>query len=151
MSRIKKRKFPDLPERNHPDYNRLYREKNKEVLAQRAKVYYKKRIEANPNLLKELYDPVKTAKYREQNKAILSERQWAKRGIIGFTYELYLSELKKQNNKCKMCNKTLTKPQVDHCHKTGKYRGILCIPCNNGLGKYELYKQQYENYLKETT
>ncbi len=26
---------------------------------------------------------------------------------------------------------------IDHCHSTGKIRGLLCNPCNNLLGAYE--------------
>ena len=39
-------------------------------------------------------------------------------------------------------------PQVDHDHKTGEYRGLLCVPCNNGLGVYELHKERFEKYLE---
>lgn len=149
MSRIKKRKYPDLPERSHPDYDRLYKEKNKEILAKKARQRYLAKVAANPNLHKEKYDPVASAEYRKANKQILAERQWSKRGIIDFTYEKYRIELQKQDNKCKICKRELTNPQVDHCHQTGQYRGILCIPCNNGLGIYELNRNNYEKYLND--
>ena len=29
------------------------------------------------------------------------------------------------------------KPHIDHCHKTGKTRGILCAPCNLALGLWD--------------
>lgn len=38
---------------------------------------------------------------------------------------------------CELCNKSFSevKKCLDHCHKTGKYRGALCMQCNAALGK----------------
>src|SRR5258708_5296198 len=35
---------------------------------------------------------------------------------------------------CPLCGRPLTKPNTDHCHKTGLVRGILCSHCNRALG-----------------
>ena len=37
--------------------------------------------------------------------------------------------------KCNICSKPEDTLCVDHCHKTGKIRGLLCFDCNTGLGK----------------
>lgn len=41
---------------------------------------------------------------------------------------------------------------IDHCHGSGKVRGLLCNNCNNGLGRFkddEELLQLAINYLKE--
>jgi hypothetical protein len=43
-----------------------------------------------------------------------------------------------QDNKCAICTTEFPdkyKVQIDHCHTTGKVRGLLCIECNWMLGK----------------
>jgi hypothetical protein len=62
----------------------------------------------------------------------------------GLTKEEFDKLILEQNNKCKICHREfeahLSDRQVrhiDHCHKTGKVRGILCNPCNRGLGCFK--------------
>ncbi len=49
--------------------------------------------------------------------------------------------LQLQNNCCAICNKpaqeTLKNLYVDHNHKNGKIRGLLCQNCNSGLGHFK--------------
>ena len=38
--------------------------------------------------------------------------------------------------RCEICKKPFERtPHIDHDHKTGKARGLLCISCNQALGK----------------
>jgi len=48
-----------------------------------------------------------------------------------------------QRGECKICSIKLNKTRyvgdmavVDHCHTTGKIRGILCNSCNRGIGYF---------------
>jgi DNA-directed RNA polymerase subunit RPC12/RpoP len=146
----RQKKYTDLPDRNHPDYMKLYVAKRKDELKEQQKVYRSKRLEDNPNHYKEHYKKYEqtSRQWRTINKPTIAENQWKSRGIVDMSYEKFLCELDKQDYKCMVCNKELTNPQVDHDHNTGKYRGILCVPCNNGLGVYEKKKDLFENYLK---
>ena len=45
--------------------------------------------------------------------------------------------LRVQNNNCGLCKRKLIQPCLDHCHITGKPRGLLCNKCNLTLGVVE--------------
>ena len=58
----------------------------------------------------------------------------------GITLEEYNARLLKQDNKCAICggiNRSGKRLAVDHCHVTGRVRGLLCSNCNNGLGLFQ--------------
>lgn len=65
------------------------------------------------------------------------EAGWRAQGIIHFTYEDYEKLRSKQNSCCAICRIELTSrlEAVDHDHRTGKVRGLLCRPCNANLHK----------------
>ena len=59
---------------------------------------------------------------------------------FGLTIEDYDQMLLKQGEVCKICEKQCSSGKrlaVDHCHTTGKVRGLLCSRCNQGLGHFQ--------------
>lgn len=84
-------------------------------------------------------------KYREQRKAYSKEyrasgrrRELENLQRYSLTSEEFQSLWEKQNGLCAICETSLElkrgKYAVDHDHLTNKVRGILCAPCNFGLG-----------------
>jgi len=63
----------------------------------------------------------------------------------GMTKQEYDEMLEVQEGSCLLCNKKSYKTSsgkvrslsVDHCHETGKVRGLLCQNCNVGLGNFK--------------
>lgn len=68
---------------------------------------------------------------KEQAKALFKHR-----------YGIYPEDKEKmliaQNRRCKICNIEVEgrTAHLDHCHKTGKVRGVLCNKCNHGIGLF---------------
>lgn len=58
----------------------------------------------------------------------------------GISLKQYNYMLRRQGNKCAICGKhqknEIRNFAVDHCHRTGIVRGILCNYCNSRLLKY---------------
>jgi hypothetical protein len=55
----------------------------------------------------------------------------------GLSKEDFYLLKKEQDGKCKICGREMKKYNIDHCHKTGKIRGILCTSCNMGIGMFK--------------
>lgn len=56
----------------------------------------------------------------------------------GWTVDAYIKANEDQAGKCFICGEIplQTRLFADHCHMSGKPRGLLCIKCNMGLGAF---------------
>lgn len=78
---------------------------------------------------------------RGERHRLAARKSWLKTAY-GLTYEEYLEMFRQQRGACKICNVAVQEHgkdrartgHVDHCHTTGKVRGILCKACNTALG-----------------
>lgn len=110
------------------------------------------------------------AAWRKNNPKRLREYQVKKRlKEFGLTEETYNSLFDKQNGACAICERPLSNgftaarvddppksssiARVDHCHVSGKVRGLLCINCNTGIGHLkdsEVLLLSAVRYLRES-
>ena len=97
------------------------------------------------------YQKAYYAKNKERLAAANRERYANQRDVYyermiynnyGITLDDYNRMFEEQNGVCKICHETCDHPQrrksgtlsIDHCHTTGKVRGLLCNQCNSLLG-----------------
>jgi len=71
---------------------------------------------------------------------------------MALKYKLSIEEYKFLQLKinCDICGIEVLNKQIDHCHDTGKVRGILCRSCNVGLGHFKdspIYLKKAIDYL----
>lgn len=80
------------------------------------------------------------AKYYAENKEWLTKAMRRRNKITryGITPEQWVAMLDSQGGVCAACGTDVPHTakgwHTDHCHETGKVRGILCANCNSALG-----------------
>lgn len=117
-------------------YWKRYYKKVKHILSKRAKEY---RIRNHELVLQRMRD--KHPIHRRMQKL------WHCYKVDIYTVEL---AVKMSGYRCDLCRRKFSKagPQLDHCHQTGKIRGILCVKCNTGLGKIGDKVSDFERAIK---
>jgi hypothetical protein len=83
------------------------------------------------------------------------ERSWNfYEKLYGISKQDYYNILEKQNNKCCICGSGDSNTRmtsflfIDHCHESGKVRGLLCNSCNTGLGCFKDSIENLKNAIK---
>ena len=81
----------------------------------------------------------KNYKSKNPEKVSQKDKRVRLKSMFNMTLEEYNDILESQNGRCKICLKEPVNISlcVDHCHKTGKVRGLLCSNCNTGLGLFK--------------
>jgi hypothetical protein len=134
------------------DRLREWRRKNPERVAHHQKEEYKKRKKERQAYAHE---------YNKKNRAAITERKRRYRENMteeqrakylegrraasimkryGVSLDDYEAMLAAQGGTCALCSRTpenerFKKLSIDHCHVTGRVRGLLCASCNHSLGK----------------
>lgn len=69
----------------------------------------------------------------------------------GITYEQKMKILTSQGGVCGICSSPVPRGKndwhLDHCHETGRVRGVLCNVCNPWLGWFEAHRDRIGEYL----
>lgn len=90
--------------------------------------------------------------YKNKEKRVVQRRDYHYRRNYGISFNDFSQMSDNVGNKCEVCEET---PVVlDHCHTTGKVRGVLCNKCNQALGLMrdnEQFILGLVEYLKRTS
>ena len=90
--------------------------------------------------------------FRHREKRLPKQRERHLSYFYGISLAQYDEMLRGQGGVCKICKKPSERSRrrlaVDHCHITGKIRGLLCGSCNTKLGFLEKFSKEIIEYLK---
>ena len=123
----------DVRREKHAEYMREWTRKNSERLNAAKR-------------LRLMNDPEYASKVREQGRKKYARDPYSHRNIrlkstYGITLTEYMTMYDNQGGKCAICG--THHPDhgkdglvVDHCHKEGHIRKLLCSQCNKGIGNF---------------
>ncbi len=84
---------------------------------------------------------------REHQRRRAVECGWRAQGMIDMTWDRFCEMKENRGNRCEICSRTPTEAghpdrelAVDHDKSTGIVRGLLCIPCNAGIGMLQHHR-----------
>lgn len=123
-------------------YHRKWREDHQEYRKARSASYYRRNKKVAKASSKRSYQKNKDSqavrtRARHKKNPLIRKAQRLK-SEYGITLEEFFEMQKKQKNRCAICKEQFDKPpKVDHNHKTGAIRGLLCNCCNLGLGIFK--------------
>lgn len=140
------------PEKVREHGRRYYLANREKILAQvkreykenpefREKILARRKREYNEN--PEFHKARNTAWRKRNPEKVNASRR---KRMFGITAEQFKVQLGQQGGLCAICrNRPAT--EMDHDHSTGILRGILCRPCNLGLGGLQDSPQVLSNAL----
>lgn len=80
----------------------------------------------------------------DKEKSCAAVRKHRLKRQYGLTPACLIDMRKAQGNKCLVCNETFAETAwgkkaagIDHDHRTGRVRGLLCTMCNSGIGYFD--------------
>ena len=125
------------------EYFKQYYLKNRERFLKKAREYKLK----NPNQYKKYLE-----RYGYEKFSNMQRKSYLKR-LYNISLEEYEKKLKEQNNCCAICNRHQSKFKrklaIDHDHKTGKVRDLLCAGCNVDVSVVEDRLEVLLKYLNK--
>lgn len=131
--------YRDNHKEEHAEYASQYRKDNKDKINEHSR----NRRATDPEHRQTLIGYGK--KWRKENpeRQAVSQKKYRLKEY-GLTVEEYEAMAERQHYRCLVCgekrplyridNKSSNGLCIDHDHKTGKVRGLLCDTCNRGIG-----------------
>ena len=88
---------------------------------------------SSPSAAYKAAHPEKREVYNERAR-VKNRRAYHRMREYGMVEAAFDAMLAQQEGLCVICQRPLVNPVVDHDHRTGRVRALLCQACNSGIG-----------------